>query len=324
MARMDLAPVPAGIPHLSPPAVSPPTASIDDEVASDSVALRLNAAGISKTPMLSDTATAGLPLAEHDSSAVDSTTSALPPMLLTLQEDVTIIGLDGLHWLLAPLNWSGGEWLAAGGVLAATGGAMLIDEDVRDMARRNRSSGGDDLASLANEAGRLQWAQVLTGALYVPGLLLGVDELRVTGRMLAQSLIYSGAVTMALRIAFGRNRPWSGEPSDSYEGWQFSNDIQSLPSGHTTVAFAMASVLAPRIAHPAASVLLYLVAASTGVARIYEDHHWLSDVLLGAAIGQAAGMYVTNREERRTSGASASASWMLVPSPRGVTFSYTF
>jgi membrane-associated phospholipid phosphatase len=318
------APMSTANPVLPSPAVSPPTTVIGGEVAKDSIALRLEAVGMTEAAVVSDTATATLPTAGKDSSAVDSTASTLPPMLLTLQEDVTIIGLDGLHWLLAPLSWSGGEWLTAGGVLAATGGAMLIDEDVRDLARRNRSSGGDDLASLANEAGRLQWAQVLTGALYVPGLLLGVDELRVTGRMLAQSLLYSGAVTMAVRIAFGRNRPWSGEPSDSYEGWQFSNDVQSLPSGHTTVAFAMASVLAPRIAHPAASVLLYLAAASTGVARIYEDHHWLSDVLLGAAIGQAAGMYVTNREERRTSGADASASWMLVPSPRGVTFSYTF
>jgi undecaprenyl-diphosphatase len=59
----------------------------------------------------------------------------------------------------------------------------------------------------------------------------------------------------------------------------------SFPSGHTTVAFACAAVLAyfkPRLAVP-----LFLLAAAIGFSRVYVGVHYPLDVVGGAALGLA-------------------------------------
>lgn len=66
----------------------------------------------------------------------------------------------------------------------------------------------------------------------------------------------------------------------------FSND-RSFPSGHTGAAFVAAEVL--RIEYgdesPWIGIAGYAVAASVGALRIYNNRHWFSDVIAGAATG---------------------------------------
>ena len=240
-------------------------------------------------------------------------------VLDVVYQDIRVAGEDGLGFFLSPLSFGAEECLLAGAVLAGTASLFLADEHVRDFARRNRHSTADNIASYSNEGGRLIWAGTLIGALYVTGLAAGSDELRVTGRLLGQSLVYSSVLAMAFRVALGRERPHSGESSTSFRGWQWKNEFQSLPSGHTTIAFSLASVLSRRISHPAATVLLYSAAASTALARVYDDEHWVSDVFLAAAIGHVAGMFVCSREEKRSMKQGAnSLTWTILPRYDGI------
>ena len=88
-----------------------------------------------------------------------------------------------------------------------------------------------------------------------------------------------------LRAAVGRPRPWRRyalphtlvpAPKDA-----------SFPSGHTTIAFACATVLAflqPRLGFP-----VFLLAAAIGFSRIYVGVHYPLDVLGGVVLGAAVG-----------------------------------
>jgi len=65
------------------------------------------------------------------------------------------------------------------------------------------------------------------------------------------------------------------------------SDNDSFPSGHTSNAFVMATVLyhefidtSPWLAYSG-----YLFATTTGVFRVLNNKHWVSDVLVGAGIG---------------------------------------
>lgn len=264
-------------------------------------------------------------LASPAAHGMDDSTRVRPDMLHIVWNDVGIVWEDGIAWLLAPLSFSDDDWVRTGGIGAATLGVYTVDGEIRSMMRRNQNGGWYDAASVANEGGRVFWAQTLTGALYVPGLVFDIEELRVTGRMLGQTLMYSGAVTMAVRIILGRDRPYSELGPTSFGWMEFGNAEQAMPSGHTTVAFAIASILSRRIQHPAATVLLYLAATATGMARMYHDQHWASDVLLGAVIGHTAGMYVASREEARVQGKRDEAkTWSVLPSPGGVLLQYRF
>jgi undecaprenyl-diphosphatase len=61
-----------------------------------------------------------------------------------------------------------------------------------------------------------------------------------------------------------------------------------FPSGHTTMAFALATVLYPLLP-PRWRWLPFLLASAVGVARLYVGVHWPMDVVGGAALGIAIG-----------------------------------
>ncbi len=65
-----------------------------------------------------------------------------------------------------------------------------------------------------------------------------------------------------------------------------SND-HSFPSGHTATAFMTATMLTKEYGHrsPWIGIGAYTVAAGTGLMRMANNKHWLSDVLTGAGIG---------------------------------------
>ena len=73
----------------------------------------------------------------------------------------------------------------------------------------------------------------------------------------------------------------------------------SFPSGHTTAAFAAATVFAQeykdRLWVP---ILSYSAASLIGLSRITENAHWASDVFAGAALGYVTGLQVVRNYHR--------------------------
>jgi undecaprenyl-diphosphatase len=57
----------------------------------------------------------------------------------------------------------------------------------------------------------------------------------------------------------------------------------SMPSGHTQVAFSLATLLSAQL--PAYGWLFYLAAALIGIYRVYVGSHFPSDVVAGALLG---------------------------------------
>jgi hypothetical protein len=65
------------------------------------------------------------------------------------------------------------------------------------------------------------------------------------------------------------------------------SSFTSFPSGHTATAFAAAEWLRTEYwqRSPWIGIAGYTVAAATGALRVYNNRHWVSDVIAGAAIG---------------------------------------
>ncbi|HKG05942.1 MAG TPA: phosphatase PAP2 family protein [Pedobacter sp.] len=61
----------------------------------------------------------------------------------------------------------------------------------------------------------------------------------------------------------------------------------SFPSGHTANAFASAEFLNQEYkdTHPWIGYAGYTIATATGILRMYNNKHWLSDVVAGAGLG---------------------------------------
>ena len=81
------------------------------------------------------------------------------------------------------------------------------------------------------------------------------------------------------------------------------SDFHSFPSGHTSTAFVAAEFLHQEFGHhsPWISIAGYATATATGYLRLYNNQHWLGDVLAGAAIGMASTklIYWVNREIKK-------------------------
>ena len=66
-----------------------------------------------------------------------------------------------------------------------------------------------------------------------------------------------------------------------------ASGFNSFPSGHTTTAFAAAEFLRQEYkdVSPWYGIAGYTVAATTGILRLYNNKHWVSDVVAGAGFG---------------------------------------
>ena len=89
----------------------------------------------------------------------------------------------------------------------------------------------------------------------------------------------------------GRSRPSTGHGDSHFRPFGGS---YSFPSGHTTQAFAVATVIAEHYDSPWVKVASYGLASAVGFARINNNSHWMSDVVAGAAIGFFVGETVVH------------------------------
>lgn len=65
------------------------------------------------------------------------------------------------------------------------------------------------------------------------------------------------------------------------------SDFNSFPSGHSAKVFMGAELVRIEYGeeYPWLAVGAYTIATATGALRVYNNHHWLSDVIAGAGVG---------------------------------------
>jgi membrane-associated phospholipid phosphatase len=67
-----------------------------------------------------------------------------------------------------------------------------------------------------------------------------------------------------------------------------------MPSGHTTSAFALSTVMSRQAHSTFLKILAYVPAGFTMFSRLYQHQHWLSDEILAAGIGYFVGNWVVD------------------------------
>jgi len=140
----------------------------------------------------------------------------------------------------------------------------------------------------------------LIGSLYLGGTLLKDDRARETARLSLKSLLHAIVISRALKHIFRRQRPYVENGVDRWFNHGGGSDYQSFPSGHTTTAWSMATVIAGMYKDkPAVPVICYSLATLVGLSRLTENKHWTSDVLVGALLGYSIGRFVLRKYHNR-------------------------
>ena len=211
-----------------------------------------------------------------------------------------------------PFHMTGKDWKTFGTFALVAGALAFTDEPVQRFALdlREHNKGLRNTSRYLTEFGGTYEGYIL-GTLGAYGFAFKNKKMQTTTLLAVQSYITGATVSGVVKFLTGRQRPYvinansvEAEPAfygpfkiiRNADGNKANN---SFPSGHTTVAFAAATVYALEYKDkPLVPVLCYSAATLVGLSRITENKHWVTDVVAGAALGYLSGRLVVNNYHR--------------------------
>ena len=170
----------------------------------------------------------------------------------------------------------------------------------------DRSSGDEigefhkqlNMSRIVSYAGSTYGVGAVAATFYLIGRAKHDDRARETGLLGAEALIDSASVVTALKEITQRARPLAGR-----ERSEFFERGTSFPSGHSIQAWSLATVIANEYHdRPLVQIGAYGIASAVSLARFTGRKHYLSDVLVGSAMGYGIGRYVYHAHHRKGSG----------------------
>jgi membrane-associated phospholipid phosphatase len=205
--------------------------------------------------------------------------------------------------------FTGHDALVGGAFVVATVGLTQLDKRIAEhVADLRTSSNSDFYQSRADEIKLVNERSLfaVSAGSYVVGRLGHLERLADFGLHASEAIVVAAGVATVFKSGLGRSRPalsqrTTGEfdPFDFKPGKGWSDPAyRSFPSLHEAGTLAFATVFTseakrwwPR-ATPVLAPVVYTVAILPGLARMYNQNHWASDVAMGAGIGIFSGTKV--------------------------------
>lgn len=229
----------------------------------------------------------------------------------------TLLGSDLKQQITAPFHAKPRDWARTAAVVAITGGVLSLDKPISRYAGdlRQRNTSVVNTSKYVTRFGGVYEVYTLA-ALGTYGWIFKNEKIKTTTLLASQAYITSYLIFESVKFLTGRQRPFYYDPvtnknSPTWHGpfYRFKKDANgnkpdsysytSFPSGHTTLAFAAATVYAMEYSdRPIVPILSYSAASLIGLSRITENKHWASDVLIGGILGHLIGRQVVNNYHR--------------------------
>ena len=221
----------------------------------------------------------------------------------------------------APLRWDVEDWKKAAGFGLVLGGLFAVDTHWNRESQLHRNAQTDDAANFVRPMGGAG-AVGLSLALLGEGLVAHNQTELDSGRDALEASVLTAFLTnLVLKPAFGRVRPNTSGGATEFK--PFSSNA-SFPSGESTEAFSVASVIATRAHGWVIPTIAYTVASLVAFERLDLNAHFPSDVFAGAMLGLAAGKFLVVRHERQAIDTPSSTSIDVVPIGRGLAIRVRF
>ena len=231
---------------------------------------------------------------------------------ITFSSYFILLGSDLKQEFTAPFHFTLKDWRTVGAVAIVGGALFLVDEPVQRYALRLRDSSATvrNTSKYVTKFGGSYEAYILAG-LGAYGFILKNEKIKTTTLLATQAYITGAAMESVLKFLSGRQRPYYYDPryveaEPKFHGpFTSGKDVNgkrinsSFPSGHTTVAFAAATVFAMEYRdRPLVPLISYSAATLIGLSRITENKHWITDVFFGGVLGYFTGRLVVNNYHR--------------------------
>ena len=148
-------------------------------------------------------------------------------------------------------------------------------------------------------------SMIIGVGLYTYGRILNKPRVADLGLHSTEALVLGGQLAYVMKGMVGRARPYvdTDNPHDYsfLRGFRQGTDYRAFPSGHAISAFAAAAAFTSEAkrgwgtkAAWIVGTVLYTGAGAVAWSRMYDNKHWATDVLTGAAIGTFTGLKVVH------------------------------
>ena len=164
-----------------------------------------------------------------------------------------------------------------------------LDTDMKNFAQANQNQTITDIATTYEQLGTGSTSIIITASTGVAALITKDKRLEKTTILLIGGHIINDIVTNQVKITFQRHRPNTGDPYNTFDWRGGPKTNLSFFSAHTSNIFTTATAFATCFRNTKwVPIVAYSAAGLVGVCRIYNNAHWASDVLAGAAFGFAS------------------------------------
>lgn len=231
--------------------------------------------------------------------------------VITLPAYFILLGSDMKQAFTKPFHMKG-DWGNAVKFILAEVALSFADKPIQRNALdlRNNNESVRSISDYVTRFGGTYEIYTLV-AMGSYGFIFKHQKLKTTTLLATQAYLTGGAFGSVFKMLSGRQRPnyinvGSNYTASTFHGPFYKNTDaagnkinSSFPSGHTTVAFAAATVFAMEYRNkPLVPIISYTAATLIGLSRITENKHWLTDVVAGAALGFLTGQQVVNNYHR--------------------------
>jgi membrane-associated phospholipid phosphatase len=230
--------------------------------------------------------------AEPSSTPLPSATPSLErEFLKNILRDQRTIWTAPFH-----LHRNDTKWMVPFGI----GSMALISTDRISGDEIAEFDRGLEASRIISYGGSTYSAGAISATFYLMGRAKNDARARETGLLSAESLIDSLIVVNGLKEITQRARPLAGrERSEFFDGGN------SFPSGHSIQAWSVATIVAEEYGdHPLVKLAAYSAATAVSLSRFTGQKHYLSDVVVGSALGYGIGRYVYRARHRTVSNSS--------------------
>ena len=278
-------------------------------VHTDADCARISAANILSSRIVFLSLARALPLAVLTALATAVALCVVQP-IAAQQSDSTAIPSTFVPRNDALPHTADGHWrLISLGALAATAVIAPFDARTAALFQRRWLQSDVELKRDATAAAFMGGPGpfLLGASLYVGGRMAHQSAFADVGLHLTESVVLAASITALGKGISGRSLPntAAGDADDFVLGRGFhkrNGAYVSFPSGHTAAAFAMASALTAEVGSRSAFAARFVApfayggASVIGLARMYQNVHWASDLPVAALIGSWSGLSVVHRQ----------------------------
>jgi membrane-associated phospholipid phosphatase len=184
------------------------------------------------------------------------------------------------------------------GVVGTTGLALVFDKSLLNTIHDPHDSFGRNVSDFGNALGNPLYVVPPLLAAAIIGKAAGSQGIYGVSTRALKSTLLAGASVFVIKTLIGRERPFVSDDPFKFHPINFKDRTNSFPSGHTTIAFALATSFAREIKGTWDDILFYTLATGTAYARMHDNKHWMSDVVFGAGLGITATRFIHRREAK--------------------------